>query len=162
MKRILMLISLFSLLLIGADRPVDAVRFTVVNKSGMEISISLLAQDAECASSKDIIRGEFYYLTVLEGDRSVPATKAFDIQRDTYVMQLYYNETYDPVYGYKCGTPAPNALLARNNTRLVVLPCDFTPGGKAVGERTMWKYLPYPVKANALFFQKYWLTRLVN
>jgi hypothetical protein len=161
MKRILIFISLLSILLIGADRPIDTIRLTIVNKSGMDIAIRLRSQDTEAINSKDVLKGEFYYLPVSEGGREEPTIKVFDIQKDTYVMQLLYVETYDPVYGYECTTPAPNALIARNNIRLVVLPCGFTPQPFAVGERTMRKYLPFPVKAYAKLFQKYWLTRLV-
>lgn len=161
MKRMLILISLFSLLLIGADRPVDTIRLTIINKSGMEIAVQLRSKDTECANSKDIVRGEFYYLKVLEGDREEPTLKVFDIQKETYAMQLFYLETYDPVYGFKCATPLPNALIARRNIRLVVLPCSFVPSPKAVGEPSMRKYLPFPIKELALFYQKYWLTRLI-
>ena len=161
MKKALILISLITLLLIGADRPVETIRLTVINKSGMEIAIQLKSKDVECVNSKDIVRGEFYYLTVLEGDRGLPATKAFDIQKDTYGMQLFYLETYDPVYGFKCVTPQSNALIARHNIRLVVLPCDFIPSPRAVGEPTMRKFLPFSVKEYAFLFQRYWLTRLI-
>ncbi len=161
MKRILIIISLLTLLLIGADNPTDTIRLTIINKSGMEIAVQLRSQDTECATSKDIFRGEFYYLPVLEGSRELPATKSFDIQKDTYAMQVFFLETYDPVYGFQCTMPTPNVLIARNNIRVVVLPCDYTPNPKAVGERTMRKYLPFPVKEYAIFYQKYWLTRLI-
>jgi hypothetical protein len=155
------MISLLTLLLISADRPVDTIRFTVINKSGMDIAIQLRANDYENIFSKDILRGELYYLTILEGDREHPNFKIFDIQKDTYVMQVYYIETYDPVYGFKCATPAPNPMIAQRNIRLVVLPCDFTPGPKQVGEPSMRKYLPFSVAQYAILFEKYWLTRLV-
>lgn len=161
MKRILILITLLSLLLISADRPKDTIRLTIINKSGMDIAIQLRSRTFEAINSKDVFRGEFYYMPVAEGTREAPNVKAFDIQRDTYAMQLLYVETYDPVYGYKCTTPAPNSLIARNNIRLVVLPCGFTPQPMTVGERTMRKYLPFPVKELAKFYQKYWLTRLI-
>jgi hypothetical protein len=161
MKKLLATISVCALLLIGADIPKDTIRLTVINKSKMDIAIQLKSKDVECANSPEIIRGDFYYLTVLEGDRNVPNTKAFDIQRNTYAMQMFYLETYDPVYGFKCKTPSPNALIAQRNIRLVVLPCDFTPGPKAVGEPSMRKYLPFSVKQYALLYQKYWLTRMI-
>ncbi len=162
MKKFLTILSLLTLLLIGADRPVDTIRLTIINKSGMEIAIQLRSQDQECATSKDVIRGEFYYLSMLEGDQNVPAVKAFDIQKDIYGMQLFYLETYDPVYGFKCVTPTPNALIAQRNIRLVVLPCDFTMSPKQVGEPSMRKYIPYPNKINAILYQKYWVTRLIH
>lgn len=162
MKKIYALISLLTLVLIGADRPVDTIRLTIINKSEMEIAIQLRSNDYECANSKDVVRGEFYYLTVLEGDRELPTIKAFDIQKDDYGMQLFYIETYDPVYGFKCKTPAPNALRAARNLRLTVLPCDFTLSPKQIGEPSMFKYLPFPVKEYGIIFQRYWLTRLVH
>jgi hypothetical protein len=76
-------------------------------------------------------------------------------------MQLFYIETYDPVYGFKCGTPKPNAMNAARNIRLTVLPCDFRMGPKQIGEPSMRKYLPFSVAEYAIIYQKYWLTRLV-
>ena len=162
MKKFLALISICTFMLIGADLPRDTIRLTVINKSEMDIAIQLKSKDYECANSPEIIRGDFYYLKVWEGDRSVPNIKEFDIQRNTYAMQMFYLQTYDPVYGFKCDTPAPNALIAQRNIRLVVLPCKFVPGPKAVGEPSMRKYLPFTVKQYALFYQKYWVTRLIN
>ncbi len=162
MKKIYALISLLALILIGADRPTDTIRLTIINKSGMDIAIQLRSRDYECANSKDIVKGDFYYLTVLGGDREEPTVKAFDIQKNDYGMQLFYIQTYDPVYGYKCRMPAPNALVAARNLRLTVLPCDFTPSPKQIGEPSMFKYLPFPVKQYGIIFQRYWLTRLVH
>jgi len=161
MKKILVLISLFTLLLVGADRPKDTVRLTVINKSEMDIAIQLRAEDTECANSKDIVRGEIYYLPIPAGDRETPAVKGFDIQQDTYGMQLYYISTYDPVYGFECETPLPNGLVARRNIRLTVLPCTYTLSPKQVGEPSMRKYLPFPDKIYGFLFQRYWLTRLI-
>ncbi len=161
MKKILALISLITLLLIGADRPMDTVRLTVINKSEMDIAIQLRSEDRECSNSKDIIKGEMYYLPVPAGDKMTPEVKVFDIQQDTYGMQLYYISTYDPVYGFKCETPLPNGLIARRNIRLTVLPCTYTLGPKQVGEPSMRKYLPFPNKIYGILFQRYWLNRLI-
>ena len=128
----------------------------------MDIAVQLMARDKECANSKEIIRGEIYYLPIPEGSKENPTVKAFDIEKDSYMMQLHYLQTYDPVYGYKCSKPVPNMLIAQRNIRLVVLPCNVLPTCKQVGEPTMRKYLPFPVKGYALFFQKYWLTRLIH
>ncbi|MCC7128819.1 MAG: hypothetical protein B6D39_07330 [Anaerolineae bacterium UTCFX2] len=162
MKKIYVILPLLALLLVGADRPVDTIRLTIINKSGMEIAIQLRSSDYECANSKDIVRGDFYYLTIPKGDRETPAIKAFDIQKNTYGMQLFYIETYDPVYGFKCKPPAPNALQAARNLRLTVLPCDFPISPKQVGEPSMFKFLPFPVQQYGIIFQRYWLTRLVH
>lgn len=157
MKRIwLCCIAFLSLLALAGSKPLDVIRFTVVNKSGMEIAIQLRGQDQVCMNCAETKTGQIYYLPVLEGDRDTPVEKTFVIERATYGMQLYYLETWDPVYGFKCGTPRPNALLARRNLRLTVLPCDFTPGN--VGEPGMRKYLPYPIPQH---FRRYWITRVV-
>lgn len=170
MKRRLILISLLAFLLIGASHPTDTIRLTVINKAEMDVAIRLTSESYELANSKEIIDGDFYYLTILEGSRDEPNVKAFDIQKNDYVMQLFYLETYDPVYGYKCETPKINLIVARRNIRLVVLPCDFKMGPKQVGEPSMRKYLPYVDKdyIKRLFqeyslirIQKYWLTRLI-
>jgi len=59
--------------------------------------------------------------------------------------------------------PAPNILRAERNIRVVVLPCDEYPCGKAIGEPTMWKYLPYPLQDKKLLplLNPYWKTRMI-
>lgn len=164
MKKILTLLSLLSLLLIGAKKqPIDLVELTIINKSGLEIAISLKGNDREYVNIADQLKGEIYYLTIPEGDRDVPTVKSFEIENNTYGMQLYYRSTYDPVYGFKCPVPAPNILRAERNIRVVVLPCDEYPCGKGIGEPTMWKYLPYPLQDKTLlpFLNPYWKTRMI-
>jgi hypothetical protein len=158
MKKILTLISLLTLMLVGAKQPIALVELTIINKSEMDIAIQLKGQDKVCANKCDTIKGEFYYLSVPEGSREIPYRKTFEIEKDTYGMQLFFIQTYDPVYGFKCPTPAPNLLVARRNIRLVVLPCDEYPN--AVGEPSMWKYLPYPLDSPN-YFNLYWKSRLV-
>jgi hypothetical protein len=171
MKRRLILISLLAFLLLGATRPVDTIRLTVINKAEMDIAIRLTSKTYQCANSADVVYGDFYYLTVLEGSREQPNVKVFEVQKNDYAMQLYYLETYDPVYGYKCETPSINILMARRNIRLSVLPCTFKMGPKQVGEPTMRKYVPYVNKTyferlfkvyHLFHIQKYWLSRLIN
>lgn len=153
------LIVLLCLSAIAAKRPpVAASRLTIINKSGLPVAVQLKARSQSCLNNCDSLDGAFYYLSVPAGDREVPAVKTFDIQQDTYGMQLYYIESYDPVYGYDCGTPKANALIARRDIRLVVLPCGQTPPN--VGEPGLRKFLPTPVQER-YFFDKYWLTRLV-
>jgi len=164
MKKILTLLSLLSLLLIGAKKqPIELVEITIINKSGLEIAIQLKGNDREYTNFADQLKGELYYLTVPEGDKVTPAIKTFEIENNTYGMQLYYLSTYDPVYGFKCPVPAPNVLRAERNIRIVVLPCDEYPCGKAIGEPSMWKYLPYPLKDKTLLriLNPYWKTRLI-
>jgi hypothetical protein len=156
MKKILYLLPLLTLLLIGAKKPIDLVEFTIINKSGRDIAISLKGKDWVCINKCDTRKGEIYYLSVPSGDNDTPSVKKFEIEKNTYGMQLYYIQTWDPVY-------APNALAANRNIRLTVLPCDQMPGycGKAIGEPTMWKYLPYPVSKLTPFLNRYWKTRLI-
>ena len=172
MKRILLLTIIFTaLLLTGAkNKPIDTIRLTIINKSEMDIAVQLRAKQVEYAASKEKTDLKFYYLPVAEGDRTAPTVKSFDIEKDTYGMQLYYIETWDPVYGFKCEQPVPNAMMANRDLRIIVLPCDETPGN--VGEPKMRKYLPFPVKDRALkfipyypyvrfSFESYWITRLI-
>ena len=163
MKKILYLLPLLTLLLIGAKKPIATIEFTIINKAGRDIAVSLKGQDQICCNKSDVRKGEIYYLTVPSGDSDTPSVKKFEIESNTYGMQLYYIQTWDPVYGLKCPTPSPNSLVANRNLRLTVLPCDQTPNrcGKAVGEPTMWKYLPYPVTKLTPFLNPYWKTRLI-
>ena len=162
MKKLSIIISLLTLLLIGADLPIETIRLTVINKSESDIAIQLNSSDKECFTSKDYIDGQFYYLPVSEGSREVPNVKVFDIQKDCYAMQVLYLQTYDPVYGFKCEVPKANILIAKRNIRIVVLPCGFKHScPKAIGEPSMWKFIPFPVPENAYLFQKYWLTRMI-
>jgi hypothetical protein len=154
--KLLLIIALLSMLTFAATEPVDVIKFTIINKSGMDIAVQLRTAPKECCTSKEIIQSRFYYLPVAEGDRESPETKTFFIERGfTYGMQLFYIETWDPVYGFKCSTPKPTALIARNNLRLTVLPCDQLP--HFLGERTMWKFLPFPIRS----FKRAWMTRLI-
>jgi hypothetical protein len=160
-KKILYLLPLLTLLLIGAKQPIDLVEFTIINKAGRDIAISLKGKDWPCISQCDTSKGEIYYLTVPAGDRDGPSVKTFEIEKNTYGMQLYYIQTWDPVYGFKCPIPAANALMATRNLRLTVLPCDQTPNCKGIGEPTMWKYLPYGLTTPNRFLNLYWFTRLI-
>jgi len=167
MKKLAWLVLLV-LLLNSADEPIKLIQLTLINKSKMPIGVRLVGQ-----SDYDF----FYYLQVPKGDRDDPQEKTFTIASDYYYMQVYYIETYDPVYGFDCKPALPNELWALNNIRVVFLPCDYTstrygnPSGIDLnhdgtpdlpwpdlnrdglpdikipnyGERTMRKYLPYPV-----------------
>lgn len=89
------------------------VRFTVINKSGMDIAVQMIGNDSDV----------FYYLPVPEGSRLIPTLSYFTILRDSYRVQVFYLETYDPVYGFRCGGSAAVELQATHNTRLVVKEC---------------------------------------
>lgn len=162
-KKILYLLPLLTLLLLGAKKPIDRVEFTIINKSGRDIAISLKGKDWVCINECDTRKGEIYYLTVPSGDNDSPSVKKFEIEKNTYGMQLYYIQTWDPVYGLKCPIPKPNALIANRNIRLTVLPCDQTPNAcnKAIGEPTMWKFLPFGLSKPNPALNLYWYTRLI-
>ncbi len=162
MKKIIWLLPLLALLLIaGSEEPTDLIRLTVVNKSEREANIQLQAIPKVCCNKADVVQGEFYYLTVPKGDKFHPVTKTFTIAKDTYRMYVYYKQTYDPVYGFKCDPTVPNTLMAGRNMRLTLLPCGELPTRCAIGEPSMWKYIPYPVKEYSVFFKEYWLNRLI-
>ena len=156
MRRMLWLTCLLALLLVAGSEPVNPIRFTVINKSGMDIAVQLKGSSKACATKNETVEGAFYYLPVAEGTREKPTLKTFIIERDTYVMQVFYMETYDPVYGFKCDPTKPNPMIAARNIRLVILPCGEFPCSP--GEPTMWKYIPFPVTQ---FFKRYWITRLI-
>jgi hypothetical protein len=162
-KKILYLLPLLTLLLIGAKKPIDVIELTIINKAGRDIAISLKGKDWVCYNKCDTRKGEIYYLTVPAGINDTPSIKSFEIEKNTYGMQLYYIQTWDPVYGLKCPIPSPNSLAANRNLRVTVLPCDETPNAcnKAAGEPTMWKYLPYPVAKLNPFLNPYWKSRLI-
>lgn len=148
-KTPIIILLLLSILLIGAKDKERTYRLTVINKSDMPIGIRLYGTENS---------DHLFYLTVQEGSRSVPQTGEFDIPTDIYRMQLYYIQTYDPVYGWECTQPVPNMLGMLRNIRVVVLPCHEIP--RTVGEPSMRKYLPYPV-INPFRLHRYWIYRYI-
>lgn len=161
-KKIAWIIPIFALLILAGSKPVDLIRLTIINKAEMDIAVQLNAVPKVCCNMADVEQGQFYYLPVPEGTKEQPTVKVYTIERDTYLMRLYYLETYDPVYGFKCDPTLPNTMIAGRNLRVVVLPCGQIPRNpKAVGEGSMWKYLPYPIPSLSVFFSDYWKTRLI-
>jgi hypothetical protein len=121
-RRIFLTLSLFSMFLTGvAPFPIRLVRFTVVNKSGMDIELSLTSKDKE----------QFYYLRIPEGTAGNPTEKVFTLIPDSYTSSIYYVELWDPVYGSQCGTKSQTLEIERN-VRLTVKPCNLNP--TSVGE----------------------------
>lgn len=161
MKKILWLLPILALLLGAASDPVDPIRLTIINKSDMDIAVQLQGITKVCCNKSDTQKGEFYYLRVAAGSRALPTTKTFIIERDTYTMQMFFIQTWDPVYGFKCDSTVPNVLTAGRNLRLVVLPCGELPKPCAVGEPSMWKYIPYPVPELSRIFNPFWRSRLI-
>ena len=161
MKKIFYLLPILTLLLIGMKQGRETIEFTIINKAGRDIAISLKGKDWPCVNQCDTSKGEIYYFAIPAGDNDHPSAKRFEIEKNTYGMQLYYIQTWDPVYGLKCPIPKANALMANRDLRLTVLPCDQTPNNKGIGEPTMWKYIPYGLSKPNPLLNKYWFTRLI-
>jgi hypothetical protein len=121
-RRIFLTLLLFSMFLTGAaPLPIRLVCFTVVNKSGMDIELSLTSKYKE----------QFYYLRIPEGTAGNPTEKVFTLIPDSYTSSIYYVELWDPVYGSQCGTKSQTLEIERN-VRLTVNPCNLNP--TSVGE----------------------------
>lgn len=139
MKKITMLSFVLALFLLGFDQVgvMDKlVRFTVINKSEVDIGIRLINREKELN----------YYLTVPEGDKEFPGEKEFTIEPAIYEMQVFYKETYDPVYGYpKCqGLVMPARLYALHNIKLTFDKCFMPPAGKGEpGNMKFWLWKPW-------------------
>jgi hypothetical protein len=104
------------------------VKFTIVNKSGLALEVSLTGACDE----------NVYYLRVPEGDRALPMVKDFTIVPDTYKVQPYYVQIWDPVYGYDCSDPSAKQIDISHNTRVVIAECDRTLPNS--GEPSMVKF----------------------
>lgn len=138
MKKIALLSLLLSFFLTGLDSE-KLVRFTVINKSGVEIAIRLINPEKELN----------YYLTIPAGNRECPTEKEFTIVQAVYTMQVLYVELYDPVYGYpECGGAViPASLVAIRNTRLTFFECFQVPPGKGEPSwRPFWNWKPWKFK----------------
>jgi hypothetical protein len=127
MKRILLAIGLICLLL-SAAKPVRLARFTIVNKAGMPIAVQLEGQDQE----------QFYYLRLPSGDPETPAIQTFTLVPDTYSLQVYYLELWDPVYGASCNEAPATSLELNRNIQMVFKACGVTP--RRPGEIPLLKF----------------------
>ena len=99
MRRVLFVIALTSFLLLSGAKPMKLVRFTIVNKADMEIAVQMDGEERE----------QFYYLRLPEGDVETPSVQTFTLVPDTYSLQVYYLELWDPVME----PPAPTLPLHR-------------------------------------------------
>lgn len=118
MKKALLLISLLSILLIGAgSRYTKLYRLMIINKSGMELALSLISEDGDYIC----------YLRVPKGDRTFPAEITFTIVPGTYTLKPYYIEPWDPLYGYSCQDPGGKKLIAVRNIRITFTDCNYSP-----------------------------------
>jgi hypothetical protein len=123
MKKALLFLCALTMLITGTGGiPVKRVRLTLVNKSGMDIEVSLTGQDYE----------QFYYLKVPEGDRLTLSERMFTVVPDTYQVNAYFVELWDPVYGASC-EDRQSIVDITHNTKIIVMECDQTPpnGGEA-------------------------------
>jgi hypothetical protein len=127
MRRKLTLIAVLALFLLGSKYQ-DFMVLTVINKSGMGIAISLVAQDLSRA----------YYITIPEGDREHPYEMKFTVVKDPYRMRVFWLEDKDPKTGMRCQRVRGSTLVAHRNVRVVVAECDRLPPN--AGEPTMVKF----------------------
>lgn len=120
---------LLSLLSIGATyRAGKLLRLTIINKSGMELEIKLTGSEDE----------NFYVLRVPAGERNDPTEKVFTVAPDTYQIDPYYVELWDPVYGSSCGSSSQRTLAITRKTRITFFECTARlPNG---GAPTLLKY----------------------
>ena len=180
MKKMLLSASILALLLVSA-KPISLIRLTLINKSGMEIAVQLTSVTQHAINQAITRETRFYYLPVTEGSKELPSLKLYTIEENTYIMQVFYIETYDPVYGFQCVQPPPNLLQAARNLRVVIGECGLRPLNG--GEPSMRKYVPVPLSRtsnttfgkkncgssspitttpNIRFIKRYWITRFIN
>jgi hypothetical protein len=166
MKRMLrqypavLIASILALMLVSAE-PIELIRLTIINKSEMDIAIQLTSLTGPCINKNDVSQSRFYYLPVPEGSKDLPNAKVYTIERNTYAMRVFYLETYDPVYGFKCINPSANMMKATRNMRVVIGECRILPVN--AGEPSMRKYLPFALSLSdeIPFIKRYWLTRFI-
>ncbi len=122
MKKIFLIFALLSLLLVSAapTPPIKLVRLTLLNKSDNDIEVKLTGKS--CSQF-------YYYLRVPKGEYGVPVEKSFTIIPDTYSVDTYYVELWDPVYGHKCSDRTATVEI-HHTTRIVIQSCKFTPPNK--------------------------------
>lgn len=131
-KFTLLILSLFMLLLTGADCiPTKLIRFTVVNKSTFPIEMRLIGANYD----------QMYYLKIPEGSKEFPEEKVFTITPDIYTFQVFYFEYWDPVYGFECGTLG-SMIDASHNVQLSVHHCNARIIG--IGEYPFIKFPAIP------------------
>ena len=150
--------SILALLLVGAE-PISPIRLTIINKSGMKIAVQLNSVPEYCYNKAGTGPTNFYYLPVPEGSKDLPSSRDYIIEKGTYVMRVFYIETYDPVYGFQCSQPIPNTFKVTRNQKVVIGECSALPPNG--GEPSMRKYLPYPLPRDTPFVKRYWINRFI-
>jgi hypothetical protein len=128
MKLRLTLIAILALFLLGA-KGAKVSTLTLVNKSGMSVNVSILANDL----SKN------YFLNIPEGSRTSPYTTKVTIISDTYRMRVFWLGDKDPATGGPCRVSHTAQLVAERNIRIVINECNER--NIPVGEPTMYKFI---------------------
>jgi hypothetical protein len=123
MKKMLLLVSLLGVLLSGFTSGVTT-QFTVVNKSSMAIGVTMtgkyLNNHNDRLDDQDVTNANYYYL-------SIPANsqRTYQVQTGVYTVAATYIETWDPVYGYQCGSGASAQLKIDRTMSVTVLNCNL-------------------------------------
>jgi hypothetical protein len=113
MKFRLALLAILALFLVSAKGDPTAT-LTIVNKSGMSLNVSILAEDL----SKN------YFFNMPTGTRKAPTVTTITIPRDLYRMRVYWLEERDPTTYLPCRSSKSSQLVAQRKTRIVITECD--------------------------------------
>lgn len=127
MRHRLTLIAILALLLMGAKGG-KVSTITLVNKSGMSVNVSILANDLS----------QNYFLNMPVGTRDQPYITKLTIIRDSYRMRVFWLGDKDPNTGLPCRAARSARLVADRNMRITITECDrrrIQPG-----EPTLYKF----------------------
>jgi hypothetical protein len=112
---ILLLVILASVLLMAAT-PLKLVRVTFINKSGHVVYLKLEGK----------VSGQFYYLTIPKGDKTIPEEVTFTLMTDVYTRQMWYGPG-----DFGCeGVSNKGELWAVQTSKFVFTPCEQIPPNK--------------------------------
>ncbi len=118
MKKVMLLVltvMLVSAFLMASGPSLRVVTLTVINKSGNEVMIKLEGSE---------IGKQFYYLTILEGNKNWPTTEVFTVLEDVYKRTTWYGEGD---VAQCVGLSSTGWLVMDRNQRLVFTPCNYVP-----------------------------------
>lgn len=123
----LILIAILAMCLLGA-KGAKVSTLTLINKSGMSVNVSILANDL----SKN------YFLNMPVGTRTSPYVTKLTVVSDSYRMRVFWLGENDPTTGQQCRSSRTARLQANRNIRIVITECDrreIRPG-----EPSMYKF----------------------
>ena len=106
-------------------------RLIIINRSGFPLGLLLTSQE-EDPDARDI-----YYLSIPEGSPNAVVERQFELPQREYKMVVYYLETWDPVYGFECASPAGAVFTLRAHQQISIFPCGQK--AKNRGEPTLFK-----------------------